>query len=370
MNTALATLTNKLAARLDMGNNGQELMETLKATAFGRTQTPISDAQMTALLVVANQYGLNPWTKEIYAFPDKQAGIVPVVGVDGWARIINEHPQFDGMEFRQAETMVRPEGARCEAPEWIECLMYRKDRTRPIVVREYLDETYRKPFSGRGQQGSYTVEGPWQTHPKRFLRHKAMIQCARLAFGYGGIFDQDEAETIVERHMGPAEVVPEAASTAPKPASRTDAIKAHLNGRRRPSAPPETPATPSVAPEAPRLDGILAEIAEAHTLSDLDAIGTRAKLLFINEQKVAGKAWKARKADLSAPAPEQPVPDLDLTPPAEAEAMLDSVRRALASSKTQQDIDESLDFARTLPLTDAQKQQVNQLADEAARRIG
>ena len=30
------------------------------------------------------------------------------------------------------------------------------------------------------------------------LRHKAMIQCARLAFGYGGIFDHDEAERIVE----------------------------------------------------------------------------------------------------------------------------------------------------------------------------
>ena len=28
-------------------------------------------------------------------------GIVPVVGVDGWARIINNHPQFDGMEFVQ-----------------------------------------------------------------------------------------------------------------------------------------------------------------------------------------------------------------------------------------------------------------------------
>ena len=31
------------------------------------------------------------------------------------------------------------------------------------------------------------------------LRHKAMIQCARLAFGFGGIFDQDEADRIIER---------------------------------------------------------------------------------------------------------------------------------------------------------------------------
>ena len=54
---------------------------------------------MTALLIVANQYGLNPWTKEIYAFPDRQNGIVPIVGVDGWARILNENPNFDGIEF-------------------------------------------------------------------------------------------------------------------------------------------------------------------------------------------------------------------------------------------------------------------------------
>ena len=35
------------------------------------------------------------------------------------------------------------------------------------------------------------------------LRHKAMIQCARLAFGYAGIYDQDEAERIVEKDITP-----------------------------------------------------------------------------------------------------------------------------------------------------------------------
>ena len=64
----------------------EDLINVLKATAF---KGQVSDAQMTALLIVANQYTLNPWTKEIYAFPDKNNGIVPVVGVDGWSRIIN-----------------------------------------------------------------------------------------------------------------------------------------------------------------------------------------------------------------------------------------------------------------------------------------
>jgi hypothetical protein len=30
------------------------------------------------------------------------------------------------------------------------------------------------------------------------LRHKALIQCARVAFGFSGIYDPDEAERIVE----------------------------------------------------------------------------------------------------------------------------------------------------------------------------
>lgn len=185
MSTALTTLTTKLSSRLDIGGDSRELIDTLKATAF---KGQVSDCQMTALMIVANQYGLNPWTKEIYAFPDKNNGIIPVVGVDGWARIINNHPQFDGMEFDQDE-------------EFCTCRMYRKDRSRAVSVTEFMSECRR------------ANAGPWGTHPKRMLRHKAMIQCARLAFGYVGIFEPDEAERIVEKDMGAAEVI----LAAPKP---------------------------------------------------------------------------------------------------------------------------------------------------------
>lgn len=169
MTTALTTLTSNLAKQFNMGD-GSELAATLKQTCF-KSGTPVSDAQMTALLIVAQQYGLNPFTKEIYAFPDK-SGIVPVVGVDGWARIINSHTQFDGMDFAQdAESCT--------------CTIYRKDRSHPIKVTEWMAECKRSA-------------GPWLTHPYRMLRHKAMIQCARLAFGFAGIYEPDEAERIVE----------------------------------------------------------------------------------------------------------------------------------------------------------------------------
>lgn len=205
MSTALTTLTKKLASRFDMGS-GDGVIEILKNTAFKVKDGQVSDNQMTALLVIANQYGLNPFTKEIYAYPDKSNGIVPVVGVDGWGRIINEHPELDGIEFRYSEQTLSHKGKL--AHEWIECVITRKDRSKPIVVREYFDEVVR----------SLSFSTPWDSHPKRMHRHKALIQGARIAFGFAGIYDQDEAERIVEKDMGAAEVV------SSRPASQPAAL--------------------------------------------------------------------------------------------------------------------------------------------------
>ena len=211
-NTLITTQITHVAETLGLVNvNPQELKETLIQTAF-RTETQATDAQMASLLIVAGQYKLNPWTKEIYAFPDKNKGIIPVVGVDGWSRIINGNSNFDGMEFKFSENMVRMEGAKVDAPEWVECVIYRKDRTHPTVVREYLSECYRAPFKSKT---GYVVEGPWQSHPSRFLRHKATIQCARLAFGFVGIHDQDEAERIAESGQPVKDVTPDTTDNRP-----------------------------------------------------------------------------------------------------------------------------------------------------------
>lgn len=184
-----------LAKQFNIQGDAAELVQTLKQTVF---KGDVTDAQFNALLIVATQYGLNPFTKEIYAFPDKQNGIVPVVGVDGWARIINNHPQFDGIEFNYSEELATPEGGKNKAHEWVECVIYRKDRSHPIAAREYLDEVYRPPFKTKYGE----VAGPWQSHTKRMHRHKAMIQAARLAFGFTGIYDEDEAERIKDAKDG------------------------------------------------------------------------------------------------------------------------------------------------------------------------
>jgi phage recombination protein Bet len=171
-----SSLMAKFAAKFNV--EPDKMLSALKATAFKVSGGgEVTNEQMLALIVVANQYGLNPFTKEIYAFPD-QKGIVPVVSVDGWIRIINEHPQLQSIEFRYSDD-TNENGA----PAWIECSITRKDRGAPIVVREYLAECMRQT-------------GPWKSHPSRMLRHKALIQAGRVAMGFAGIHDPDEAERI------------------------------------------------------------------------------------------------------------------------------------------------------------------------------
>ena len=128
------------------------------------------------LLLAAEVNGLSPTGREIFLVPS--GGVLEpatvVVGVDGWSRIINTHKQFAGMRFKESDELV--DGV----PSWTECTMYRWDRCVPTSVREYLVEV-------RG------VSAGWITHPRRMLRHKAMVQCARLTFGLIGIYDADEA---------------------------------------------------------------------------------------------------------------------------------------------------------------------------------
>lgn len=155
--------------------------EGLDINGFKRTlmRTVIKDKrasgeQIAAFLMVAKEYDLNPITKEIYAFPDKSGGIQPIVSVDGWLKIINSHPQFNGMDF---EDKLDDKGSIVA----ITCRIYRKDREHPVVVTEYMNECARNT-------------DPWKKWPARMLRHKTAIQAGRYAFGFSGIMEPDEFE--------------------------------------------------------------------------------------------------------------------------------------------------------------------------------
>jgi hypothetical protein len=116
---------------------------------------------LTLLRSVQNLH-LDPLCEEIglTQYDDGQWQVF--ITIEGCSKLLNQHPQFNGLVFNQAETLI--DGV----PEWIECTIYRKDRTLPTTVREYFTEV-------RG-------ESPiWQKMPRRMLRHRALQQSVRLA---------------------------------------------------------------------------------------------------------------------------------------------------------------------------------------------
>lgn len=177
--TTLADLPNKqqgliatMASRYAM--DPQQFAAAVKKTAMPGNAT---NEEFAAFMMVAHEYNLNPLLKEIYAFPRKGGGVVPMVSIDGWINLINSNPQMNGFE-QEMHYDDKQQLVACTTKIW------RKDRQLPTVVTEYLAECY------RGTE-------PWKMK-HRMLRHKSLIQAARYAFGLAGVYDEDEARDISE----------------------------------------------------------------------------------------------------------------------------------------------------------------------------
>ena len=192
---------NDLVARFAerYGFREDELLNTLAQTAFRQQNGSLpSREQLMSLLSVADTYGLNPFIRQVWALSDRKGGVLPVISIDGWTSIMNSYPQSDGMEFSYPDELIVFDDDMKACHPWMECVVYRKDREHAIRVREYLDELYRPAVIKNGKK----FPGPWQTCPKRMLRHKAQIQCIRIAYGLSGLFEPDEAERLLETQMG------------------------------------------------------------------------------------------------------------------------------------------------------------------------
>ena len=176
-----------MAQRLNIAE--KDLDQIIKKTIMPDSKkVTVSNEQFISFMAVANEYKLNPLVKEIYAFPAKGGGIQPVVSIDGWIKIITNHPDFDGMEF-----IDEIEDGKLIS---VTCQIFRKSMTRPISCTEYLEEC----------QMNTDV---WRKFPRRMLRHKATIQCGRYAFGISGIIDPDESERyaaakVIEKDITPS----------------------------------------------------------------------------------------------------------------------------------------------------------------------
>lgn len=141
-----------------------------------------SDAEIMTYLMVASQYKLNPFLREIHGFVGKGGKVQVIVGVDGWIKIVNRQPNYGGFDMTHK---LDEKGTLIS----ITCKMKITDDSlaqgfRIVEMTEYMSEC------------KMPGKEPWEKWPARMLHHKAFIQAARYAFGVTGVLDEDEADRM------------------------------------------------------------------------------------------------------------------------------------------------------------------------------
>lgn len=156
-----------------------------RLAALRNTIAPgLTDAEFGLFAEIVRGTGLNPFTKEIWAI--KAGGRLQLMtGINGFLRIANSHPAFDGMEIDH---------------EWDEkglvaCTVkvHRKDRKFPSVATAYMSE-YSKPTP------------IWKSMPSVMLAKCAKSLAIREAFiqELGGLYT---AEEMPSSYAAPKEVI-------------------------------------------------------------------------------------------------------------------------------------------------------------------
>lgn len=137
--------------------------------------------------------GLNPFKREIW-FIKTKGGVQMMTGVNGFHEIANKHPQYDGLEIVygpeiQVELPKEVKGiTSIYTFEWIECRVYRKDRTHPMVWRAFWREYAQDLVSFRGHLTN------WAKMPSVMLAKCAESMALRKAFPQelNGLYSAEE----------------------------------------------------------------------------------------------------------------------------------------------------------------------------------
>jgi phage recombination protein Bet len=173
--TSIATMPLIQGLATTHGIDPERYVKTIMKTAFKGDKEPTAE-EFAAFMMVAQKYDLDPFMNQIYAFPSK-GGIIPFLGIDGWIDMINREKKHRGLEVAEEEDA---EGK----PVKTTVKIFVEGYDQPVTISERFSECYRNTST-------------WNSHPFRMLRHKAIIQGGRVAYGFGGLYDQDEAERIL-----------------------------------------------------------------------------------------------------------------------------------------------------------------------------
>ena len=144
-----------------------------------------TDELLELILLRAEVMGINPISGELKATSYESDRVSLYLSTDGYLRIANAHPEFDGLEIQESDERVDTPivvlGKKVACPTWVSVTIHRKDRKIPTVVKEYFDECYAAGIFDEAY--GCLVDGPWQRSPKRQLVNRAVASAIRLAFG-------------------------------------------------------------------------------------------------------------------------------------------------------------------------------------------
>lgn len=163
------TLIGRLAERL--GVEPGKLMGALRRVS-GNIRG-VEDEDFMVMLLVAEKYGLDPIRREVGLISTQQ-GPRPYVAFDGWLKVLTSHDDY--LTHDVAE--VVSEGRVVAATVSIRSKKREALQAGPFHHTEWMDECYVPPRNR--SDGSGKVNGPWQSHPRRMLKEKAIMQGARF----------------------------------------------------------------------------------------------------------------------------------------------------------------------------------------------
>ena len=161
------------------GATVEEMTEVIKGMIIsgkGQHGAVATNAEIMVVSSVCAKFGLNPLVREAHAFVSG-GKLQVMIGLDGWLKIANRHPEFDGYEqfdnFDDKGDLIS-----------VTTKIYVKNRRFPTPHTEYMREAL-MPSSPA-----------WKKFPFRMLAGKSLGQCVRKAFGVSEVLDDDEASRI------------------------------------------------------------------------------------------------------------------------------------------------------------------------------
>lgn len=221
-----ATKIKRQAAEF-LGLSPDKIVETLRHVwhvSSGKEQ--LTGAEMMQGLALVSRYELDPFAREIYVTKDGKGRVFAIVSVDGWVKILDRTPHYDGFE---QEMHFTEKGEL----EWVETKIHSTKRSHPTTYRGYMTEYQR--FGG-----FVSKTAPWHMLRIFSLRHAARLFTPLSA----AVVTEEEFTAIVNQQGDTGK------PTGDMSGDKTSRMANRLSERRQPKPiePPPRQTTPPMQP--------------------------------------------------------------------------------------------------------------------------